>query len=151
MKNTTIGRMYYFSLVSNAFMLICCFASIIVTLFNIKSISNNLGDLLGVLLVVAIVAVLVILVCFVTKDLIVLLKDLNAVKCYNYITITAKVIRFKRDVDPESGIQINNQPIVISIETNEKILLKVNENVRIGEIYKFNYLKNCKIAEIVRK
>ena len=37
------------------------------------------------------------------------------------------------------------------LNTNEKIELIINDNIMVGETYKFNYLKNSKIAEIIEK
>ena len=150
MKNTTIREIYYFSIISNIFLLVCSLAGCIVMLINTKRIINVLGEVLGVFLAIAIFAAFVTLAYFLIKNLIVLLKDLKAVKNHNYITVTGKVIKFKRNIEPESGVQINNNPMVLIIDTGEELLLKVNDNVLIGEIYSFNYLKNCKIGEIVK-
>ena len=37
------------------------------------------------------------------------------------------------------------------LETNEEIELTVNDKITVNEIYRFNYLQNCKIAEVVEK
>ena len=62
-----------------------------------------------------------------------------------------KVLKFKKNREPESGVQINDKPIVLVLDTNEEVELIINDKIMIGETYKFNYLKNCKIAEVVEK
>ena len=42
-------------------------------------------------------------------------------------------------------------PIVLILDTSEEVELIINDKIMIGEIYKFNYLKNCKIAEVIEK
>lgn len=61
------------------------------------------------------------------------------------------MIRFEINKDSETGVQINNTPVVFNIETNEEIELTVNDFIDVGEVYRFNYLKNSKIAEVVEK
>ena len=60
-------------------------------------------------------------------------------------------MKFKRNREPESGVQINDKPIVLILDTSEEVELIINDKIMIDETYKFNYLKNCKIAEVVKK
>ena len=60
-------------------------------------------------------------------------------------------MKFKRNREPKSGVQINDKPILLKLDTGEEIQLIINDKILVGEIYKFNYLKHCKIAEVVEK
>ena len=80
----------------------------------------------------------------------VLLKDREAVKQKEFVTIVGKVVGFKENRMPDTGIQINDIPIILTSDTNEKIELDIyEENVKIGETYKFQFLENSKIGEVV--
>ena len=41
--------------------------------------------------------------------------------------------------------------MVLIVDTFEEVELIINDKILIGETYRFNYLKNCKIAEVVEK
>ena len=83
------------------------------------------------------------------KDIMVLLEDRNAVKQKEFVTIVGKVVGFKENRIPDVG-QVNNIPIILTNDTNEKIELHIyEENVKIGETYKFQFLENSKIGEVV--
>ncbi len=83
--------------------------------------------------------------------MITLLKDIKSLKNNNYISIIGTVLNFEKNIEPESGAQIDNTPTVLISDTNEKVTLRINDKVIVGETYKFNYLKNSKIAEVVEK
>ena len=110
---------------------------------------SNAGKMFGVFFLIGIISLFVILSVFSLTKIIILLKDQKSLKSKNFITIIGKVIRFKRNREPESGVQINDKPVVSILDTNEEIELIINDTIMIGEIYKFNYLKNSKIAEVV--
>ena len=83
------------------------------------------------------------------KKIMVLLKDREAVKQKEFVTIVGKVVGFKKNILPDVG-QVNNIPIILTNDTNEKIELHIyEENVKIGETYKFQFLENSKIGEVV--
>ena len=83
------------------------------------------------------------------KEIMVLLKDRKAVKQKEFVTIVGKVVGFKENRIPDVG-QVNNIPIILTNDTNEKIELHIyEENVKIGETYKFQFLENSKIGEVV--
>ena len=82
------------------------------------------------------------------KKIMVLLKDRKAVKQKEFVTIVGKVVGFKENILPDVG-QVNNIPIILTNDTNEKIELHIEENVKIGETYKFQFLENSKIGEVV--
>lgn len=147
----TISEMYWFSMISNLFLLACSIAGCIVVLVYTSSGIMNFGVVLETIFVIAIILTFALWCYLLVKDLVALMKDYKAEKSHNYISVIATVIRFKRNTEPESGVQINDTPIVMNIDTSEEILLKLNDSVEIGETYKFNYLKNCRIGEIVKK
>lgn len=151
MKKTTICQIYYFSIICNLFALLCGVAGIIIMLIYSNEFTSNQGKIFELTVVIVIIVAFIFLVLLSTKKLIALFKDYNAVKSKNYISIIGKVIKFKRNREPESGVQINDQPIITILDTNEEIVLIINDKILIGEIYKFNYLYNSKIAEIVEK
>ena len=132
------------------FALICGIIGSVIMLINYNTFISAVGRALGTIFLIGIVGLFIILVVFSLSVIITLLKDAKSLKNNSYVSISGKVIRFKRNRDPESGIQINDKPIILS-DTNEEIGLIINDKVVLGEAYKFNYLKNCKIAEIVEK
>ncbi len=85
------------------------------------------------------------------KAIITFLKDYDAVKNNKALSVIGKVLGFERNRDPETGTQINDSPIIMIIDTEEKITLKINERVTVGETYKFKYLKYSKLAVVVEK
>lgn len=118
---------------------------------NYNEFIVNAGKILGIIFLICIVGLFAILIIFSIKVIITLLKDLKSLKNNDYISIIGKVIKFKKNIEPESGVQINDTPIVLILDTNKEVELIINDKIMIGETYKFNYLENCKIAEVVEK
>ena len=132
------------------FALICGIIGSVIMLINYNTFISAVGRALGTIFLIGIVGLFIILVVFSLSVIITLLKDAKSLKNNSYVSISGKVSRFKRNRDPESGNQINDKPFILS-DTNEEIGLIINDKVVLGEAYKFNNLKNCKIAEIVEK
>ena len=151
MKKVSIREMYYFSLVCAIFMFFISIAGIVIILLHFNDFANSTNRYLGVVFAFIIVGSFVVLNVSSLKRLIVLSKDYKAIKTNEFITITATVVKFENNRDPESGRQIRDRPIVRIAETNEEIVLDINVTVSVGKTYEFNYLKNSKIAEIVEK
>lgn len=151
MKKTTIRQLYYFTMICHIFSLMCGVAGSIVILIYSNEFINGIGKTLGIIFIIGIVSLFAILIVFSVNVIITLIKDRESLKNTDFISIIGKVIKFRRNRDPESGAQINDKPIVMIVDTNEEIELVINDRIMIGETYKFNYLKNCKIAEIVEK
>ncbi len=151
MRKTSIQASYYFTLICHIFTLICGIVCSIIILMK----SNKFVDLLG--LTVGLIFVLIAAVAFICliiasiRQLIVLFKDYKSLKQKQFCSITGKIMRFNRNRDPETGLQINDEPLVKSLDGNEEIILKINDKVLLGEIYRFNYLSNSKIAEVIEK
>lgn len=118
---------------------------------NYKEFIENFGKILGIIFLIGIVGLFAVLIIFSIKVIITLLKDAKSLKSNDYVSIVGKVLKFKRNIEPESGVQINDRPIVLILDTGEEVELFINDKIMIGETYKFNYLKNCKIAEVVEK
>lgn len=118
---------------------------------NYNEFIVNAGKILGIIFLICIVGLFAILTIFSIKVIITLLKDLKSLKNNDYISIIGKVMKFKKNIEPESGVQINDNPIVLILDTNKEVELIINDKIMIGETYKFNYLENCKIAEVVEK
>ena len=118
---------------------------------NYKEFIEIFGKILGIIFLIGIVGLFVALIIFSIKVIITLLKDAKSLKSNDYVSIVGKVLKFKRNIEPESGVQINDRPIVLILDTGEEVELFINDKIMIGETYKFNYLKNCKIAEVVEK
>lgn len=94
------------------------------------------GNLFGILfLIVLVLGFLFMLICSI-KSIIIMIKDIKLLRSKEYISIVARVLRFKENRDPESGVQINNIPIVLRLDTNEILELRINDEVFIGETYK---------------
>ncbi len=151
MKKTSIHQLYWLIMICNIFGLICGVVGSILMIINYKEFIYIFGKILGIIFLIVIVGLFFTLIIFPIKQIVILLKDYKSLRNKEFVSVLGKVIKFKRNIEPESGSQINDNPIVLSINTNEIIELFVNDEVTIGEIYEFNYLKNCRIAEIVNK
>lgn len=151
MKKTTISNLYVLIMISYIFCLICGIVGFIIMVVNCNELINSIGKIWGIIFLICVICGFVFLTVISLDKIIILLKDLKSLNKKNYITITGKVVKFKKNIDPETGIQINNNPIILVLNTNEKIELIINDKVMIGETYKFSYLKNSKIAEIIEK
>ena len=150
MRKSTICKMYYYTMISCVFTLICGVACGVVTAVYFNEFYNDY-KVFGTIFVIFIISLSLFLILSSLKGLICLLKDFRDLKNNKFITVIGKVIKFERNREPESGAQINDKPVVMILDTNEQIVLSINDETKIGETYKFNYLKNCKIAEIVEK
>ena len=73
------------------------------------------------------------------------LRDFKNLKNKNFEVVTGKVIGFKKNLDVESGVQINGFPKIMT-ENSELIILSVNEVLEKDTTYTIIYLKNSKIA-----
>ena len=151
MKKTTISNLYVSTMISYIFYLICGIVCFIIMVVNCNKIINIIGKIWGIIFLVCVICGYIFVTIISLNEIRILLKDLKSLKKKNYITIAGKVVRFKKNIDPDTGIQINNNPIILALNTNEKIELIINDKVMIGEKYKFSYLKNSKIAEIIEK
>lgn len=116
-----------------------------------KEFIDILDKVFGIIFVVGVVVGFAVLAISSTKGLLILLKDLNSLKTGNFISVIGSVIKFKKNRDPELGVQINDHPIVMILDTGEEVELVLNDFVTAGATYKFNYLKNSKIAEVVEE
>ncbi len=151
MKKTSIRQLYWFTMICHIFVLICSIVISVIMTVNYNSFIESIGKVLGIIFLIGVVGLFVVLIVFSIKVIITLLKDLKSLKNNDYISIIGKVLKFKKNIEPESGIQINDKPIVLILDTSEEVELIINDKIMIGETYKFNYLKNCKIAEVVEK
>ena len=151
MKKTSIRQLYWFTMICHIFVLICSIVISVIMIVNYNSFIESIGKVLGIIFLIGVVGLFVVLIVFSIKVIITLLKDLKSLKNNDYISIIGKVLKFKKNIEPESGIQINDKPIVLILDTSEEVELIINDKIMIGETYKFNYLKNCKIAEVVEK
>ena len=151
MKKRSIRQLYWFTMICHILTLLCGIGGSIVMIINYKGFVESVGTILGILFLIGVVVLFVILIVFSAKVIVTLLKDVKSLKINDYVCIVGKVLKFKRNRESESGIQINDKPLVLELDTSEEVELIVNDEIIVGEIYKFNYLKNCKIAEIVEK
>jgi len=151
MKKTSIHQLYWLTMIAHIFALICGIGGSIIMIIYSEGLIESFGKTLGLIFLISIVVMFVILTIFSTKTLVTLLKDVKSLKSNDYISVVGRVLKFKRNTDPESGRQTNNKPIVLVLDTNEEVELFVNDRIVVGTIYKFNYLKNCKIAEVIKK
>lgn len=151
MKKTSIHELYWFTMICHLVVLICGIVTSIVMIVNYTFFIGSFGKVLGIIFLIVIVGLLVVLIASSIKVIITLLTDLKSLKNNDFISVIGKVLKFKKNREPESGAQINDKPIVLILDTNEEIELIINDKIRIGETYKFNYLRKCKIAEVVEK
>lgn len=151
MKKTSIRQLYWYTMIGHIFVLICSIGTSVLMTVNYSSFIESFGKVLGIIFLIGVVGGIVVLIISLIKEIITLLKDLKSLKNNDFISIIGKVLKFKKNIEPESGVQINDIPIVLILDTGEEIELFINDKIMIGETYKFNYLKNCKIAEVVEK
>ena len=151
MKKTSIRQLYWYTMIGHIFVLICSIGTSVLMTVNYSSFIESFGKVLGIIFLIGVVGGIVVLIISLIKEIITLLKDLKSLKNNDFISIIGKVLKFKKNIEPESGVQINDIPIVLILDTGEEIELFINDKIMIGETYKFNYLKNCKIAEVIEK
>lgn len=151
MKKTTLSNLYVLIMISYIFCLICGIAGFIIMIVNCNEFINSIGKIWDIIFLICVICGFAFLTVISLNKIIILLKDLKSLKKKDYITIIGKVVKFKKNIDPETGIQINNNPIILVLDTNEKIELIINDNIMVGETYKFSYLKNSKIAKIIER
>ena len=121
----------------------------IVFIVNRQKVIDEWGFTWWIVIVVAFFFLFVAICVSSIKKIMGLLKDRKAVKQKEFVTIVGKVVGFKENRIPDVG-QVNNIPIILTSDTNEKIELDIyEENVKIGETYKFQFLENSKIGEVV--
>ena len=150
MKKTSIHQLYWYTMICRIFALICSIGASVLMTVNYSSFIESLGKALGIIFLIGVVGGLVVLIISLIKEIMTLLKDLKSLKNNDFISIIGKVLKFKKNIEP-AGVQINDIPIVLILDTGEEIELFINDKIMIGETYKFNYLKNCKIAEVIEK
>ncbi len=108
------------------------------------------GTLIGVICIVIIAVSALILLYSCIKNSIPLIKDWNDFRNDHFSIIEGVVVGFEKNREPESGIQIDDTPI---IETAKKqhISLNVGSFLEKGKYYTFYYYKNSRIAKAVEK
>ena len=151
MKKSSIRQSYWSTMICYIFVLICGIVVSVIMTVNYNSFIENVGKVLGIIFLIGVDGLLVASTISSIESIIALLKDLKSLKNNDYISIVGKVLKFKKNREPELGVQINDHPIVLILDTSEEVELIIDDEIMIGEIYKFNYLKNCKIAEVVEK
>lgn len=150
-KKTTIRELYFFAWFCNVIFMVIGIVIGVQIITGYTDVIDNPYDIAGIVGLICItVGCGVALICS-AVGIFTLLKDIRSVKNKNYISIIGTVLNFEKNVEPESGAQINDTPTVLVLDTNEKVTLKINDEVAVGETYRFNYLKNSKIAEVVGK
>ena len=146
-----IRKTYYFQIIGDIFLFVCSIVVIVIMLTKYNESIELFGRVIGIIFTIFVVGSGFLLFSFSIYEMVILLKDFKSVKNNDYISIIGKVLKFEKNIDPDLGRQINDKPIVLILDTNEKIKLFINQKVKIGETYRFNYLKNSKIAEVVEK
>ena len=150
-KKTTIRDLYCFSWFCYVFVMIVAIVIGVYIITGYAKLIDNAYDIAGIACCICIVTACGVASIGSIAGMITLLKDIKSLKNNNYISIIGTVLNFEKNIEPESGAQIDNTPTVLISDTNEKVKLRINDKVIVGETYKFNYLKNSKIAEVVEK
>lgn len=151
MKKTSIRQLYRSTMICHIFVLICGIIASVIMILNYNNFIESIGEVVGIIFLIGVVGLVVVLISFSIKVINTLLKDLKSLKNNDYISIIGKVLKFKKNRAPDSGVQVNDKPIVLILDTSEEVELIIDDKIMIGETYRFNYLKNCKIAEVVEK
>ena len=149
MSKSSIEERFHFNLIGTIIMTVLMLVPEITIIVDRQKVIDEWGFTWWIVGVVAFFILFVAICVSSIKDIMVLLKDREAVKQKEFVTIVGKVVGFKENRMPDTGIQINNIPIILTSDTNEKIELHIEENVKIGETYKFQFLENSKIGEVV--
>lgn len=149
MKNRiSLKEYYYFDFCINIFFGIILLFGFIIIIIIRDSLINIWNQIFGYILFCGIHLILLVAIIFESLRIIKFIKDYPSLKNEKYEIIIGKVMGFRRNEDADSGVQINNFPIIENQENNEIIVLKTNEILKINEIYNFKYLKNTKIAAL---
>ncbi|MBQ7914643.1 MAG: hypothetical protein IJ492_05000 [Clostridia bacterium] len=149
MKKTPIRQVYWFIMICHIFTLLCGICFTILFFIHYEEFIDDSEKIFDMLFFIGIIVVFVIVIVCSAKVIVTLLKDAKSLKNNEYVSIVGKVLRFKKNIDPDTGTQMNNTPIVLILDTNVEVELHIRDEIMVGEIYKFNYLKNSKIAEVV--
>ena len=96
MKKTKIRQLYCFTMMCHIFALICGIAGSIIMLIYSNKFTNYAKKILVVIFIFGIISLFAILIVFSLNVIITLLKDLKSLKNYDFISITGKVIKFKK-------------------------------------------------------
>ena len=149
MRKTSVSKLYKFYLLSQIFIsLTTVLSAIVIISSSSESINDQGNSTLGLLFEIVVITALAVLLIISIKTIVLLLKDFDNYRKKKYITVEGQVIGFKKNRDPESGLQMNNTPIINVVDTNERVVLNINDSVCIGKTYVFHYLKYSKIAEV---
>lgn len=149
MSKSSIEERHKSQLIGAIIMPVLISAPEIVFIVDRQKVIDEWGFTWWIVIVVAFFILFVAICVSSIKEIMVLLKDRKAVKQKEFVTIVGKVVGFKENRIPDVG-QVNNIPIILTNDTNEKIELHIyEENVKIGETYKFQFLENSKIGEVV--
>ena len=146
MKKHSIREQYTSSILANIFLLICGFGCLAVLLAFPDRVESKVSR---VIFCAGMIIAFVVFIFLGIKSLANLLKDLKSVKNNHFISVVGKVIGYKKNIDGETGKQINTYPIVKILDTEETIVLYTVDQPKVGYIYEFRYLEHSKIAEIV--
>ncbi len=75
-------------------------------------------------------------------------RDFKAAKNLQFEELSGTVIKFAKNQDASTGVQINSIPIIQVVGSNEMIKLRINGFLKIGETYNFIYLKYTKMGAV---
>lgn len=147
MKNrASIKELFYMNFCFLLFMMIFSFAFLIFICFSLSSFVDafdKFGTVIYIILIVFLIVILGILII----NMVPCFKELKYIKTNSCLEIEGEVIGFKKNKDPESGTQVNSLAI-IKYGNDEKIVLKVNDFLKINTVYTFIYLPNTKTAKV---
>jgi len=151
MKKDRLKDLFIFYLFTHIFAFLSGLFGIILLIINSKEFIFSFDKVFGIILYILIICAFILIILFSIITLLPIIKDFKCIKEKKYLTINGMAVGFKENRNPESGIQINNLPIILIENVNEKIILCINQEVYIGERYQFKYLKNSKIGEVIKK
>jgi len=151
MSKTSLKSLYTFQWVATLFMFFTSISVLICVITQWEQFVKAEDDIMGYTVVVIVLIGLSAILISSLKGMIPLLKDYKYLKNNSYISIMGTVIGFTKNVNPETGTQSNTKPLIKIVPSNEEIVLHFNEYLNVGETYKFIYLPNTKIAEVIEK
>jgi len=150
-RPTSIRQLYNFTMTGQIVLLSFSIIGIVFMLADVVGNNDNGDDkFFNTMMIAAGFGVFVLLIDHSIRMLITLFKDLDSLRNNDFITISGRVVGFEKNTDPEDGTQTNSKPIIMIIETDETIVLNINVKLTVGNVYRFNYLKNSRIAEIAK-
>ncbi|MFA6662058.1 MAG: hypothetical protein WCS56_03365 [Bacilli bacterium] len=142
---------YFVLLVFNNIMIIVMIIGTIMIVKNRDSISLNNNEVFENVVFYVLIILISCCTLLFLKESIKYWKDIGAVMSNKFETIIGKVVKFAKNLNVDSGYQINSVPIIKQIDSDDLVKLRLDTFTKIGETYTFIFLKSTKLGTIKNK